>query len=185
MFTFPLQGAIVQSLINRFKEFRRPPRDRSKVGVIPSKPPSHVIQRKPPIESLMEMPAIPAGEDHTSFKRHNQILVAESKKAKPNMQVVGSLMERTYAFRRGDIISSPSDVVNNLAQYPFLQNVEQVSKWWLYNNYTHVHLFRLWVEMFFRTDVTTFLHSCISLSQSSYTSKWIAFWPPPELHISQ
>lgn len=146
---FLLKGAIVQSLINRFKEFRRPPRDRSKVEV---KQPSHVIKRKPPIETLMEMPAIPAGEDQTSFKRHNQILVAESKKAKPNMQVVGSLMERTYAFRRGDIISSPSDVMHHLAQYPFLQNVEQVSKWWL-----HIYYYTHMYQVTYEEDVLCFL----------------------------
>ena len=117
----------MESLINRFKEFRRPPRDRSKVDSTTATPALRVLpQQKPPLQSLMETPPVPPGEDQASFRRHNHVLLAESKKARPNMQVVTSLMEVTYALRRKDIISSTADVKHHLIQYPFLQNVDQV-----------------------------------------------------------
>ena len=119
----------MQSFIDRFKKFRRPPREHHKVGTKVSSPASLQLQRKPAIESLMEAPPILPGEDHTSFKWHNQVLLSESKKAKPNMQVVNSLMERSYAFRRRDIISSSDSVKRHLDEYPFLGTADQVNSW--------------------------------------------------------
>ena len=57
---------------------------------------------------------------------HNKVLQMEYKKSKSNMAVVTSLMERTYAFRRADILANPSVKTEILSKYPFLQNVEQV-----------------------------------------------------------
>ena len=94
----------------------------------------------------MEAPPIPAGEDNTSFKRYNQMLLLESKKTKPNMQVVCCLIERTYAFRRGDIVSSVADAVHHLNYYPFLQNADQVSCLCTYMYYVlHARYIVLWV----------------------------------------
>lgn len=116
----------MQTFIYRFKEFRRRHRDKGE-STSATPPPQRVqAKRKPPIEALMESPPVPPGEDDTSCKRHNQVLLAESKKAKPNMQVVNSLMERTYAFRRRDVMSSEADVTQLLAKYPFMQNADQV-----------------------------------------------------------
>ena len=72
---FILQGAIVQSLIDRFKEFRRPPRERSKQSTFKIPP-----QLKPSFEAVMDSPPIPAGEDNTSFICNTKVLLLESKK---------------------------------------------------------------------------------------------------------
>ena len=42
------------------------------------------------------------------------------------MQVVTALMEKTYAFRRGDIMTNSASVKEVLEQYPFLQNADKV-----------------------------------------------------------
>ena len=81
----------------------------------------------PGVDSVMNLPTIPPGEDVTSFQRHNKVLLIESKKAHPNMLVVGDLMERTFAMRRRDILESSYDINTILSKYPFLQNGEQVS----------------------------------------------------------
>lgn len=77
---------------------------------------------------ILKPPQIPSGEDDTSFKRHNKVLMLEYKKTKPNMSVVNALMERTYAFRRTDILENSCDVTTILSKYPFLQNIDQVRK---------------------------------------------------------
>ncbi len=76
----------------------------------------------------MKPPVVPPGEDETSFKRHNKILIMESKKTHPNLGIVNPLMERTFAFRRADILSNGGDVVTIFCKYPFLQSADQVSK---------------------------------------------------------
>lgn len=76
----------------------------------------------------MKPPVAPVGEDETSFKRHNKILVLESKKSNPNMAIVTQLMQRTFSFRRIDILNSPRDIKSIFSSYPFLQNIDQVRK---------------------------------------------------------
>ena len=82
--------------------------------------------RKTPGRDVMKPPLIPHGEDETSSKRHNKVLLMESKKGHPNMAVVVPLMERTFSFRRADILANSSDVTSILMKYPFLQHVDQV-----------------------------------------------------------
>ena len=79
----------------------------------------------PGLDSIMKPPSIPAGEDTHSFKRH-KVLLLESKKTHPSMRIVGDLMERTFAFRRNDILTNSYDISSIMSKYPFLQNTEQV-----------------------------------------------------------
>ena len=66
-----IQGVIIQSLINRFKEFRhqsKPPRDNTtKDPQVPA------TSRKVTKQSGIEKPSIPTGEDEMTFGRHNQV----------------------------------------------------------------------------------------------------------------
>ena len=66
-----IQGVIIQSLINRFKEIRhqsKPPRDSTtKDPQIPAT--SHKVTKP----SGIEKPCIPTGEDEMSFAQHNQV----------------------------------------------------------------------------------------------------------------
>ncbi len=79
----------MQTLIDRFKQFRRVKKDRSlasagdKVVQLP-KPQLHLRQ--------LEL-GVPIGEDKTSFQRHNKTIKAELKKSKGgNPAVVRELM---------------------------------------------------------------------------------------------
>lgn len=121
-----MQSSVKQSLMNRFKELRRTPKERAPSSGESSKKIVPQKRKSPGLDSILKPPEIPPGEDETSFKRHNKVLQMEYKKSKPNMAVVTSLMERTYAFRRADILANPSVITEILSKYPFLQNVEQV-----------------------------------------------------------
>ena len=63
---------------------------------------------------------INSGEDETSFLRHNRILLSEKSKSHPNMALVDDLMEKTFYFRRKDIIDNPCGIALLLQKYPYL-----------------------------------------------------------------
>ncbi len=123
-----MQGAIVQTLINRFKEFRRNKKDRSPLNfAISSRSPSQDIQNKRPGESVA-IPDIPEGEDDTSFERHNKAIKMEcSKKGKRNMAVIKELVTVSFAMRRRDIRDSSCHVKDILVKYPFFKMLNLVS----------------------------------------------------------
>ena len=126
-----IQGAIVMSLINCFKNFRRKRRCRVKKeeqpGEDPPSPnPRTAAGKSPGMASAMEQPVVPPGEDTVSFGRHCKVLQAVYKKASRNGQVVVDLMDRTFAFRRQDILSLTYDLSELFDKYPFLQDCEQV-----------------------------------------------------------
>ena len=68
---------------------------------------------------------VPAGEDQTSFDRHNRLLAIEFSKTKRNETVAKELMKITYAMRRNDILEN-GHTINLLDKYPFLQTLEHV-----------------------------------------------------------
>lgn len=121
-----MQSSVKQSLMNHFKELRRTPEERAPSSGESSKKIVPQKRKSPGLDSILKPPEIPPGEDETLFKCHNKVLQMEYKKSKPNMAVVTSLMERTYAFRRADILANPSVITEILSKYPFLLNVEQV-----------------------------------------------------------
>ena len=85
--------------------------------------------KKPSVNDLYKLPPIPPGEDEESLRRHAQKLVPEytkSKKGRGNMQLVTSLMEKTYPIRRADILSGEFDLNTILLRYPYLQCSDQV-----------------------------------------------------------
>ena len=49
---------------------------------------------------------VPAGEDQTSFDRHNRLLAIEFSKMKRNETVAKELMKITYAMHRNDILEN-------------------------------------------------------------------------------
>ena len=111
-------------MINRFKEFRRLPRnptesDKEK-NLVKENP------KMPGVDAIMKPPIIPPGEDQTSFERHNKRLVLEFKKAQPNIPIVTELMDLSYAMRRQDIFKNSYSITEILEHYPFLQFCDQV-----------------------------------------------------------
>ena len=86
-----------------------------------------------------EAPAIPPGEDEASCVRHIKLLqlehqkpspdkhvVLEHQKPSPDKHVVATLMSRTFAFRRREIIEQPKPIPQILKTYPSLKKAEQV-----------------------------------------------------------
>ena len=119
-------------IINCFKNFRRKRRCRVKKeeqpGEDPPSPnPRTAAGKSPGMASAMEQqPVVPLGEDTVSFGRHCKVLQTEYKKASRNGQVVVDLMDRTFAFRRQDILSHTYDLSELFDKYHFLQDCEQV-----------------------------------------------------------
>ena len=122
-----MQGGIVQTLIDRFKDMRRLRKPKSsdsttcrslelegqkKVTPRPHKP--------------FTVPDVPEGEDDVSFERHNRVLQSEWTKSSRNAVTVEQLMETTFAMRRRDILQAPTDVQTTFSKYPFLQDPNQV-----------------------------------------------------------
>lgn len=83
--------------------------------------------KKPGIDSLTKPPLIPPGEDEAAYKHHNKSLMIEAKKSRPNGPVVSRLMERSFPFRRSEILNNATDISTLLSKYPFLRDLEQVS----------------------------------------------------------
>ena len=73
-----------------------------------------------------EAPAIPPGEDEASCARHIKLLQLEHQKPSPDKHVVATLMSRTFAFRRREIIEQPKPIPQILKTYPSLKKAEQV-----------------------------------------------------------
>ena len=129
-----LQGAIVQTLCDRFKELRRPLR----TTVTPSQKTDHHPKKQkdskaqtPAMAILCKPPALPPGEDETSLNRHIKILSTEytkTKKGRGNHQLVTSLMEKTFSVRRADVLKSEEFNLHMiLVKYPYLQCSDHVS----------------------------------------------------------
>ena len=101
--TFIPQGGIVQSLIDRFMQFRRTKKDQLRFT-----PKATAIVAKPIVQSLtavLQIPTTPAGEDKLSFERHSKAILSEMKKARGgNATVINDLVNRTYPMRRQDIL---------------------------------------------------------------------------------
>ena len=125
-----VQGAIITSLQNRFKEFRRDRKVRretteeTSVSTETRKKPATVQQS--PSKCWMQAPAIPDGEDEFSFNRFSSQLREEAKRRNPREEVVQPLMATTFAQRRRDILNFPAAIHDTLQKYPFLSNQDEV-----------------------------------------------------------
>ena len=123
---------MVQNILDRFKELRRPHRVRSEqlsnspsTCTTPSRAPKKAKMKS---EKASARPSIPPGEDQVSQSRHNSKLLEIFKK-KPHLRnedVVDSLMTLTYPFRRGEILDGKFRLPELLKKYPFLQEFKQV-----------------------------------------------------------
>ena len=115
---------MVRSLINRFKEFRRPKKPRSstteKKGVVSR------TGKAPGIIKSVKQPILLPGEDGVSYERHTKALQAEFKKTNRNNALVLDLMERSFAMRRMEILEKNYSLTALLSRFPFLQEADEV-----------------------------------------------------------
>ena len=66
-------------------------------------------------------------EDKQSFERNKNLLLREMESKKPNPEAVKSLMVRTFAERRKNILSGGQMVAALCTEYPFLKKAMYVS----------------------------------------------------------
>ena len=110
-------------LKDRLKRFRR---KRSSCDPTPEKP---VIPKRPrsSLSALScELPQILNGEDHESYVRHCKKLVELSTEKSPSINVVNTVMERSFAIRRQQVITNLPSVTDILLQHPFLRKSNEV-----------------------------------------------------------
>ena len=77
----------------------------------------------------MCVPSIPAGEDDTSFDRHNRVLQLQFTKSRAhrNAAVIKDLMDVSFPMRRREILEK-GHLFDIKKKFPFLQEPEHVSK---------------------------------------------------------
>ena len=170
------QGAIVEDFFARFKEFRRPTRDRQKQD--PENTAQHQQQQhsmKMPASSLMEVPPFPPGEDKVSMERSISILKSEFSKRTRNAQLVHSYMEKTYPVRRQDILSGEKNLQTLLQTYPFLQDAEQVINYDAHNNIVTIMSFVALLQ--FYLDMERILKDT-GVTRISVSDSWLKIWTP-------
>ena len=114
----------MRSLVNRFKEFRRPRKPRT-ATLSAGKEKS--IRRRPGITNTLKTPIPLPGEDSVSYERHTKALQIEFKKHNRNIAVIDDLMTRSFAFRRTEIIENTYDLPALFTKFPLLQEADQVS----------------------------------------------------------
>ena len=71
-------------------------------------------------------PSIPAGEDEHSYKRNQKMLLSQERKLNPDKHTVSVLMQRTFAFRRRDLLKNSYPITEVLKMYPSLMRIDQV-----------------------------------------------------------
>ena len=126
---FFLQGTIVQSLVNRFKEFNRVKKER--------KPAVHKVDpstgtHPPPLKRCLTNPVVPEGEDETSFERHNKQIGSSV--------VLKNLVDHSYAMRRNDVLANSYGISDIFKKYPFLSEPDQVCVHYLFEGiYYYIH----------------------------------------------
>lgn len=124
IFTY-IYDALVRSLVNRFKEFRRPKKPRNLPSAECVTPPK-TKGRLPGITNAVKTPICPPGEDAVSYERHTKALQMEYKKTNRNGRVIDDLMERSFALRRAEIEEKNYVVETLFNRFPFLQEVDQI-----------------------------------------------------------
>ena len=78
------------------------------------------------------VPIIPPSEDEASCARHIKFLQLEYQKVSPDKHIINSLMDRTYPFRRQEILQCPKPIQQILKVYPPITKIDQVSYIYIY-----------------------------------------------------
>ena len=78
------------------------------------------------VNLVMNLPAVPAGEDEAAFKQHNKRLIAESERNNPRMLIVNECMKKSFKMRCRDLLSKLYNINSVFEKYPFLREPEQV-----------------------------------------------------------
>lgn len=124
--SFTLKGYLVEAMRDKMKNIRnakpRHKKDREmEEASIPTKKPKLPFPRYP------VAPTIPPSEDEASCARHMKFLQLEYQKASPDKHIINSLMDRTYPFRRKEMLQQPKPIQQILKDYPPLKKIEQVA----------------------------------------------------------
>uniref|UniRef100_A0A1X7V5Y0 Uncharacterized protein n=1 Tax=Amphimedon queenslandica TaxID=400682 RepID=A0A1X7V5Y0_AMPQE len=82
----------------RFKELRLTKKKRNETMASQSPRSPSTSKDSPGVTCALSKPQLPPGKDKASFDRHNNALVIDYRKFVPNMTVVNSLMDASFAM---------------------------------------------------------------------------------------
>ena len=129
-YIYLLQGYIVEELKNKMKYLRNAKPKAMKREAENMEDPKPKKKRAEPKQfphNPTEVPEMPVGEDVESCERNIKFLQKEEKKKVVNHSIIENLMQRTFAFRRREIIDAPTTIINVLKRYPSLKRPQQVN----------------------------------------------------------
>ena len=89
--------------------------------------PTKKQKRSMPFPRYSVAPTIPPSEDEASCVRHTKFLQLEYQKVSPDKHTINTLMDRTYPFRRQEILECPKPIQQILKVYPPLKKIDQVA----------------------------------------------------------
>jgi len=123
-----LKGYLVEAMKDKMKNIRNvKPRHKrvheNEESSIPTKKRKHST----PFPRYPVVPTIPPSEDEASCVRHKKLLQLEYQKISPDKHTITTLMDRTYPFRRQDILECPKPIQEILKVYPPLKKIDQVT----------------------------------------------------------
>ena len=126
-----LQGYIVEDLKNKMKYLRNSKPNRAlstKRDVQEKEEPDPKKKRVDPKQfpHAPEVPEMLVGEDMESCERHIKFMQKEEKKKTANRAIISNLMERTFPYRRKEIVEKPTALANIIKRYPSLRRHKQV-----------------------------------------------------------
>ena len=122
-----MKGYLVEGMKDKMKNIRnvKPRHKRAPENEESSAPPKKQ-KYSMPFPRYPVAPTIPISEDEAACVKHIKFLQLEYQKASPNKHTINSLMDRTYPFRRQEILKCPKPIQQILKVYPPLKKIDQV-----------------------------------------------------------
>ena len=124
------QGYLKEALQDKLKYLRNAGKPKKRQSTGNEASPEPVAKKvKPEFKQFPQLslePPLPPEEDEASYSRNNKLLLSEEKRVNPNKNTISVLMERTYAFRRREILKTTVPVHEILTLFPSLKRLDQV-----------------------------------------------------------
>ena len=126
-----MQGYLKEALKDKMKYLRNPGKHKKMARQLPrlDDQPKTKKSKKDYTQypKFSHEPLVPPEEDESSNLRNQKMILDEEKRSNPNKRMVSVLMDRTFAFRRQDILKTSMPIMEVLKLYPSLKELDHVS----------------------------------------------------------
>ena len=123
-YIFILKGYLVEAMKDKMKNIRNAkPRHKKAHENEEISIPTKKQKFNMPFPRYPVTPTIPPSEDEASCVRHTKFLQLEYQKVSTDKHTINTLMDRTYPFRRQEILECPKPIQQILKVYPPLKKL--------------------------------------------------------------